>query len=226
MFFRNLTLFRFPTSLDFTDLDTHLGAVRAQAGRRAGTVLARFHLAVRSRRRSAVAPHRRCHLAHRRRRGQAAAGRGGQRPAGEEARRDGAEGRPQARRPRAQAAEGRPGARTAAARVRAPEPHRRAARPRARHLRGRHLLAQERRERRQRTAPCARQLPGVAVERRGRAARGADRLDRRRAAAGRPVARRRMRTEGRRRQGRGGEVPAPGTDVATRSPGTWRRASR
>jgi recombination associated protein RdgC len=25
MFFRNLTLFRFPTSLDFTDLDTHLG---------------------------------------------------------------------------------------------------------------------------------------------------------------------------------------------------------
>ena len=25
MFFRNLTLFRFPTSLDFTDLETHLG---------------------------------------------------------------------------------------------------------------------------------------------------------------------------------------------------------
>ena len=25
MFFRNLTLFRFPTSLDFSDLDAHLG---------------------------------------------------------------------------------------------------------------------------------------------------------------------------------------------------------
>ena len=81
MFFRNLTLFRFPTSLDLSDLDTHLEQTRAQAGRRAGTVLARLHLALRPRRRSAVASHRRCALAHRRRRGQAAAGAGGQRPA-------------------------------------------------------------------------------------------------------------------------------------------------
>ena len=50
------------------------------------------------------------------------------------------------------------------------------------------------RERRQRDPPRARQLPGAAAECRSRAAQRADRLDRRRAAARRPVAGRRMRT--------------------------------
>src|SRR5207342_2575042 len=91
----------------------------AQAGRRAGTVLARFHFALRPRWRSAVAPHRRRAVAHRRQRGQAAAVVGGQRPAAEETRRTRTTRRAQARRPHPQAPEGRPGARTAAARVRA-----------------------------------------------------------------------------------------------------------
>ena len=201
--------------------------IPAQAGRRAGAVLARFRLAVRPRRcRNAVASHRRCDLADRRRRGQAAAGRGGQRPAGEETRRDGGEGRPQARRPRAQAAQGRPGARTAAARLRAAVAHRCDARPRARPVHRRHVVAQERRSRGLGNPPRARQLPGVAAERRSRAALGADRLDRRRAAARRLQPRRGMRAQGRRRARRHRQVPAPGTAVATRSPSTWNPASR
>src|SRR4249919_3633141 len=71
----------------------------AQAGRRAGTVLARFHFTLRPRWRSLVAPHRRCAVAHRRRRGQAAAVLGRQRPAAEEARRARAARGPQAGRP-------------------------------------------------------------------------------------------------------------------------------
>ena len=85
---------------------------------------------------------------------------------------------------------------------------------------------QERRERGQRDPPRAGQFPGAAAECRSRAARDADRLDRRRAAARRPDAGRRVRAQGRRRPGRGGEVPAPGTAPATRSASTWNPASR
>ena len=101
MFFRNLTLFRFPTSLDLSDLDTHLADMRRLKPVGALELSSRGF----------ISPFGRDGEALSHRIGDALwltvggedkllPGVGGQRPAAEQARGDRAEGRPQARRPR------------------------------------------------------------------------------------------------------------------------------
>ena len=195
MFFRNLTLFRFPTTLDLSELDTRLAECQLkpvgplELSSRGFVSPVRRATAKRSSHRIA-----RRDLADRRRRGQAAARRGGQRPAG-------ARSWPRSSRRKAASPAA---ARASASRktwctncCRAPSCAQRAP---MRCSTCEHGLvavdtsiAQERRERGQRDPPRAGQLPGAAAECRSRAALGADRLGRRRTAARRPVAGRRMR---------------------------------